>query len=292
MLQGLPPLVWDGDALPLTSVEPLGAGDFCTCYLVNRSHVLRIAQHELAAQALERELRLLPQLPAHLDVQIPQIVGAGGVAGTRLRFCCYPLVPGAPLEPDVVHALDPPQRAAFVRQLGHVLLQLHRVPVGADWGLPALEKHPALLLERARTCFDSALDSAVWCYYAALQPLYARTLCDLPIHVTLLHGDLSPEHLLGCDGALRGVIDFGDACYGDWCWDLIYILEDYGLELLDALLAVLAPADIPAARLRIQIYQQLNNLEYCRSAFAQGDPAMIAEALDILRDQATTAALV
>ncbi|MFC6847283.1 phosphotransferase [Streptomyces caelestis] len=41
----------------------------------------------------------------------------------------------------------------------------------------------------------------------------------------LVHGDLGPGHLLAQDGALTGVIDFGDAHIGDPAVDLAWALN-------------------------------------------------------------------
>jgi aminoglycoside 2''-phosphotransferase len=55
---------------------------------------------------------------------------------------------------------------------------------------------------------------------------------------TLLHGDLSPDHVLFDLKAesVTAIIDFGDAVIGDRAWDFLFIYEDYGLDFLSRVL--------------------------------------------------------
>jgi fructosamine-3-kinase len=87
----LPSLTWHQTPGPeIQSVEALGGGDFCTCYVINRTHVLRLAKHARASASLRREMLLLPHLEQYLNVQIPQVSGAG----TRIEYCILKLSEG------------------------------------------------------------------------------------------------------------------------------------------------------------------------------------------------------
>lgn len=89
----LPTLAWDHSSSPtIHHVEFLGEGDFCICYLVNQTHVVRLARHAEASASLRRERLLLPHLAAYIDIQIPQIQGAGTQVDTGEQFIFYPLV--------------------------------------------------------------------------------------------------------------------------------------------------------------------------------------------------------
>src|SRR5438128_1166038 len=126
----LPPLAWHLACSPaIECVEPLGEGDFCTCYLVNRTHVLRLAKHAQASASLRREMLLLPHLAEHLDVHIPQIKNAGIRLDTGEQFVFYPLVPGTMLGPEVLSELDFTARSALVRQMAEFVTRLHSFPV-------------------------------------------------------------------------------------------------------------------------------------------------------------------
>jgi aminoglycoside 2''-phosphotransferase len=90
---------------------------------------------------------------------------------------------------------------------------------------------------------------------------------------------------------LTGVIDFGDSMVGDPHWDLIYLLEDYGQEFFELFLTFYVPATAPLVRRRVQLFQQLNNIDYCLSQLSEGKQADLADALHVLILQATNLAL-
>src|SRR5207237_4757760 len=99
----LPPLAWHHSSSPdIQRVEALGEGDFCTCYLINRTHVLRLAKHAEASASLRREMLLLPRLEERLGVHLPRVQGAGVRVDTGEQFICYPLVPGMALGPEAL----------------------------------------------------------------------------------------------------------------------------------------------------------------------------------------------
>jgi aminoglycoside 2''-phosphotransferase len=294
--QDLPTLYWHSHSEPeIEHSRYLGAGDSCVCYLVNQSHVIRIARHDAASAALRRESHLLLELSGRVGVAIPQIHGVGTAVDSGQRFVYYPLVPGAALEAEVLAALDPAGRQSLVGQMAQSIARLHRTPleVARACGLPEVDPRRALpeLIARARGPLSGRLDQAVWAYYERLVAAYLASP-ELNAYVpAVLHGDLSPDHFLGDveRRALTGLIDFGDCHIGDPCWDLIYVLEDYGPAILDLWLTFDAPA--PAAATRVRLFQQLNNVEYCLSRLAAGDAGEIAAATATLVTQATSEAI-
>jgi aminoglycoside phosphotransferase (APT) family kinase protein len=125
-----------------------------------------------------------------------------------------PFLPGRPAASTP--PADPDQAAAA---LGGFLGTLHapapaEAPSNAVRGIPLAERDPSMLtnLERAGHRIDqdavrrewrAALDAAAW----EGPPLW-------------LHGDLHPLNILVHDGALSGVLDFGDITSGDPACDL------------------------------------------------------------------------
>lgn len=269
MIDPLPRLVWDQSPPPaIEHIEPLGEGDFCTSYLVNGTDVVRLARHAEASASLRREMLLLPQLEAMVDISIPRIRGAGIQAGTEEQFVFYPLVPGTIIDAEILHALDPSCRSSLMQQLARFVAQLHSFPVERARACGLEERDPRRylpeLVDRAESVLAHDLEERGRRECRELVELY---LSSPELHrytPVLLHGDLSPDHILGdvARCALTGVIDFGDCMIGDPCWDLIYILEDYGDDLLDLFLSFYAPHEKATATRRIRIFQQLNDLEY------------------------------
>jgi aminoglycoside 2''-phosphotransferase len=299
MNTGLPPLAWHHTSPPVVqSVEPLGEGDFCICYVVNRTHIIRLAKHAEASASLRRETLLLPYLEQRLDVDIPHIEGVGTRLDTGEQFIFYPLVAGTILGPEALSSLDMTCRSELVRQMAGFATRLHGLPVetARSCGLKEIDPQRYLpeLMRRASPRLSRRVDADAWQYYRRLVELYFDTP-ELHIYTpSLLHGDLSPWHFLAdlkhC--VLTGVIDFGDCFIGDPHWDLIYLLEDYGKDTLDLFLSFYAPDTKLQASKRVQMFQQLNNVEYCMSKLSEGDQAAIEEAIDTLITQAATQAVV
>lgn len=291
----LPPLAWHHTSAPvIRSAQVLSEGDFCTCYLVNQTHVLRIAKHAEASASLRREMLLLPDLKGCIDVHIPLIQGAGIRVDSGEQFVFYPLVPGTILEPEVISSLDTTCRSNLVRQMAGFVTQLHSFPVerARSYGLKEMNPRHYLpeLMDRARDGISYRLDRDVWRYYQRLVEFYLDTPEFHAYTPALLHGDLSPGHFLGdverC--VLTGVIDFGDSFIGDPYWDLIFVLEDYGKDILELFLTFHSPGTEQHARKRVQLFQQLDNVAYCLSRLSDGNPEAFEEALRILVTQATS----
>lgn len=157
---------------------------------------------------LLRETRLMPWLAPRLPlpVPVPEVLSDEPLVVRHL------LVPGEPLE----H----PEHAEHGRGLGLFLRALHDCPAdeAARLGVPTAT--PDEDLER---------------FAAEVLPLLPAHLHDAahalldaaraPTGGTLVHGDLGPEHVLTADGALTGVIDFGDVHLGDPATDLAWPLH-------------------------------------------------------------------
>lgn len=274
----LPPLTWSNGAAPaIHNTEFLGDGDFCTCYLINRSHVLRIARHPEASASLRREMLLLPNLEQFVDIQIPKIVGDGICEDSGEQFVFYPFISGTPLDRHALMSLGITCRSDMVCQMAGFASQLHNFPIETvrSYCMKELVPHRYLLelIERARDRISFQLDPAVWRYYERLVDSYIDSPELSVYNPTLLHGDLSPGHFL-CNldrCVLTGVIDFGDCLIGDPCWDFIFVLEDYGKDVLEQFLHFYSTDSAPLAMKRVQLFQQLNNVEYCLSRLSGHD---------------------
>ncbi|MFI7016941.1 phosphotransferase [Streptomyces sp. NPDC050164] len=184
----------------------------CEARLVDGRWVERRPRRPDVERQLRTETRLLPWLAPYvpLAVPVPHIL-----AGDPL-IVRHALVPGEPLaEPD----------ASQGRVLGLFLRALHSADTeeAVRRGVPPARE---VLRERAALADD---------FRARVLPLLPpdrrapasdllKAVVALPTEA-LVHGDLGPEHLLAQDGALTGVIDFGDAHIGDPAIDLAWALN-------------------------------------------------------------------
>lgn len=270
----------------------LGEGDFCTCYLVNGAYVFRFAKHAEASAAMRAERCLLPVLGEHLAVGVPRVEFGGRRDDTGQALMGYLLLPGAPLDRDILERLPPASGAALISQVADFARQLHGLPLEVIDPCTLKTLHPLThltgVVDRARAAIWPRLTGPVRRYHEDLLALYAE---DPMLHTyppALLHGDLSPDHLLADTGRVRltGVIDFGDACIGDPAWDLVYIYEDYGPDVLSLFLDRYDPRNARLIGRKVRIYQQLNNVDYCLQVLSSGDEGPIREAMAILDEQA------
>jgi aminoglycoside 2''-phosphotransferase len=219
----------------MNAVE-LGTGDFCTAYLVNQAWVFRFAKHPEAAASLQREFQLLPRIADRFDLAIPspRVFSAGPPA-----FLGHPLLQGRLGFPE-------PERQRLAEQVASFLKQMHAtdLALARECGIPVLDYRTQYLevLRRAEAKLYSMLGAADHSFIEHAVSNYLALLDTGNVTPVLLHGDLSPEHVLCREGQtfIAGIIDFGDMAIGDPAWDLVYIYEDYGLDLLRRILSAYA----------------------------------------------------
>ncbi|GLY51159.1 hypothetical protein Lesp01_48150 [Lentzea sp. NBRC 102530] len=197
---------------------------------------------------------LAPLLP--LPVPVPEVVSEDPVV---VR---HELVPGT----EVV-ALN----AFQGRQLGEFLRALHAAPVGEA----AVRGVGPMTLPVDRFRAEVRVPGG--------EELLAK-LDGLPAD-TLVHGDLGPEHVLGRDGVLTGVIDFGDLHVGDAAIDLAWALHSTPPEFAGALAE--AYGVTPALRERALIWHRLGPWHEVLHGNDIGDPEVteigLAGVLDRLK---------
>ena len=186
----------------------LGQGWDSTAVLLGGRWVDRRPRRPEIGPQLVRETVVMPWLAPLLPLPVPVPV----VVSEEPLVVRHELVPG-----EEITSLN----AVQGRQLGEFLRALHAVPVeeAAERGVG---RRP-LPVDRFRA--EVRVPGA--------EELLAR-IDDLPAD-TLVHGDLGPEHVLGRDGVLTGVIDFGDLHVGDAAIDLAWALHSTPPEFAGAL---------------------------------------------------------
>jgi aminoglycoside phosphotransferase (APT) family kinase protein len=187
-------------------------------FRLGESLIVRLPLRELAAPLVANEARWLPELAPRLPVAVPApvFVGAPG-AGYPWTWTVVPWIDG-----DLVAHLEPTARGGLVEDLAATLLALHQpappdAPSNPFRSVPLAERRNAIearwptvgehvgaaAVKRLRAAWADGLDSPPW-----REPR------------VWVHGDAHPLNLLHRDGALSGVIDFGDITSGDPANDL------------------------------------------------------------------------
>jgi aminoglycoside 2''-phosphotransferase len=277
-------------------LRPIGEGDTCLAFRQN-TRVVRVAKHGEAAAALGREECVLSGIAARLPLSVPQptfIHAADGCA-----FSIHARIPGVALSRTRWERLSPHIREVIAAELGGFLEALHTLPdaYGMQCHLPTLDgaaefaaaiRSAALrLAARHRTHVPRRLDAALTAW--SMPPVNV-----LPAP-SLLHCDIAPGHVLFDPrrGRLTGVIDFGDLAIGDAARDFIYIYEDFGSDMLAAVLRHYAREDTAILMPRIHMWCILNAMEWTieesgplESADVEQRFAEIATELDRLGERA------
>jgi aminoglycoside phosphotransferase (APT) family kinase protein len=203
--------------LPVTPVEVDGWDN--RTYRLGARLTVRLPTHASYVAAIDKEDRWLPVLAPRLPVPIPTPLATGVPgAGYPFRWSVRRWLPGETARRDRVRS------PGFAKSIAEFILALHQVepsdgpPAGAHSfyrGAPLA--HYDAETHRALTALDGVIDvdraAAVWA--AALDATWEGP-------AVWFHGDIASGNLLvGDDGALAAVIDFGTSGVGDPACDLV-----------------------------------------------------------------------
>jgi len=183
---------------------------------LGEDRLIRLPRRELGARIIAHEQRWLPQLAGRLPIQIPSPERTGHPAhGYPYSWSVVPYIPGVPAV-DAAGSLD---LATVATQLGRFLAALH-VPAPPD--APANPLRGIPLRGRAES-LEASLEILAGQVDADAVRLAWDDALAAPEHdgpPLWLHGDLHPANILIRDGAVSGIIDFGDITAGDPACDL------------------------------------------------------------------------
>jgi aminoglycoside phosphotransferase (APT) family kinase protein len=207
--------------------------------------VVRFARNIEDLARFGAELTLLEALRKVTPVAVPHYEF---VAPDR-SFGAYRRIAGHEMTPAVYGALDAGKQRRVLSALAGFLGALHRLPraliAQPDGVVPRTfsgEQFAALYRAVRRARIARVVDGATLKVFDAFHEAFEEIEPGVP---RLAHNDLSDDHILvRDDGALAGIIDFGDAAYGDpaidfaWFWRLGEAAVDYVLAVYE-----LAPED-------------------------------------------------
>ncbi len=184
---------------------------------------------------LERELLLLPDLE-RWGLPTPRDARAVHDAEGRLVAAVHRHIEGVPARRGLLRGR---RRERLARQLGEFFTRLHAFPRerAAALGVSDLELWDDQYRELVEFCrpllgprTESWLTQAVERFHAEGGTAGAPRV--------LIHGDIAPQHLLlDDDGALAGVIDFGDAMVADPALDFAGLLNEFRWPFVEQVLA-------------------------------------------------------
>ncbi len=220
--------------------RPLNGGsEFDVAMVIDsaaRRWVVRCPVGAASGAALEAEVALLERLGAQVDAgalpfDVPRPEGFAHLPEGG-RACVHPLVKGRPLR---LESLRPgPGLAA---SLGRAIGALHELPTSVveDAGMPVYEA--GAYRERRQAEVDEAARTGK--VPASLLRRWEAKLEDVSLwrfRPTVVHGDLTSEHVLVADDDVSGVLDWGEAMVADPADDLAWLLVAAPQDAVDSIL--------------------------------------------------------
>ncbi|HET8615651.1 MAG TPA: macrolide 2'-phosphotransferase [Actinomycetales bacterium] len=203
----------------------------------NRRWVVRAPRRPAASSVLDVERQLLPLLADRLPVPVPRTAGYATLPEGG-RAVVYRYLEGEPLEVSRLRA-----GPGLAAHLGRVLAALHDIPPDLleDTGVPAYsadEYRRRRLAEVDRAAGTGAVPTALLGRWEKA----LEQVAQWRFAATLVHGDLSGEHVLVDGGRVSGIVDWDEARVADPADDLAFVTVGAGPEVVDTVLEAYAQA--------------------------------------------------
>ena len=271
-------------SVELRSLRLLAEGWDNAVWVADDAWLFRFPRREIAIRGVEREIAVLPRLAPRLPSPIPRPELIGRPAddypwpffGTRL-------LPGG----EAAEAgLTDEARVRLAGPFGRFLRTLHGPEVLAALAAQDLSADPmgradmALRVPRTLEVLREVERLGLWRAPGSLgSALEAARALPAPAASAVVHGDLHVRHLLvGPEGELTGVIDWGDLCRADPCVDLILFWSFLPPQARDAFLAAYGPVD-PERLLRARVLSLFLSATLLLYAAHEDMPNLRAESL-------------
>lgn len=198
-------------------IYPVDAGWDNALFRLGDQWCVRLPRRQIAAGLIENEQTWLPQLAPHLPIPIP-VPYRMGKPTPNYPWCwsVLPWLTGVTADQTEPHANQAPRLAAFLRSL-HTPTPTN-APINPFRGVPLYERTASVEERLQRLEPKTALITPqVWDIWK--QALAA----PIDVSATWLHSDLHARNVLVEDGAITGIIDWGDITSGDIATDLAAI---------------------------------------------------------------------
>ena len=266
------------------AVAALGAGEFCEAFLVDDIDVYRFARHDEAARALRREACVLRRVAGSLDLTVPLPIDVE--LDEDPPFVSHRLVAGEDLSREEYDGLSDEDRRRAATSVGSFLRQMHSIDLATVRECNLATKDLVTWTAQVR---ELAVPDTLSTLSVASRALVAEVLtasAPAAAAAVLLHGDLSPEHvLIDSEGTVTGIIDFGDVAIGDPAWDFVYLYADYGAEFLRFAAQAYGPSTRSEFADRLYRHFQLEAVEWALECI-DDDEDEVDEAVSALDDLA------
>ena len=274
--------------LSVDSIEIAGEGMDSKAFEVNEELIFRFPKYADVGEKLKVEISLLPQLRSYFKLLIPNFEYIGEQTN-GLPFVGYKKIQGVPLERELFDSLDQELQEKLIMQIADFIKQIHSFPVEEAKKLGAKivnfqENYTSDFAELKNKAWH-LLDNTTQIYIEELFKTYLSDKENFNYLTTLLHSDLSPEHIIydQDEKSIVGIIDFGDMEIGDPDYDLMYLYREYSLEFVQKLLKYYPHKNQGQIISKLYFLSRCNTIHDILIAVDRKDDDKLKRALDKLK---------
>jgi aminoglycoside 2''-phosphotransferase len=194
---------------------------------VNDTWIFRITRREEVQKHFLKEIELLPVLSDHLSLRVPLPVHVRTSESPYMMG--YEKIDGVQLRSSHVNnylETVSTSLSTFLSELHHI--KEHEFNKIDYYDPSSWKVQYQMLFNRIESELSDRFNSRIW---RRINYVFKTFLSDPENYLfepVLCHRDLSGEHILHVIGNITGVIDWGDACFGDPAFDLTGLYSDFG----------------------------------------------------------------
>lgn len=276
--------------LEIESIETAGEGMDSKAFEVNKDLIFRFPKYEKVGKQLQVEISLLPKLQSRLEVTIPHFEYIGKQEN-GLPFVGYNKIQGVPLEKELFDSFDEELQEKLIEQVASFLKEVNSFSIDEAKGLGVKvanfrENYTSDLAEIKKDAWR-LLDAKAKEYIEGLLTSYLSNERNFDYIPTLLHADLSPEHIIYDPEkkSIAGIIDFGDIEIGDPDYDLMYLHEDYSPEFVEKLLKYYPHGDSNHLVTKLDFFSRCNTVHDILIGVNRKDDGLLQWAVNKLKSE-------
>lgn len=249
--------------LSIRSARFLGEGWNSCAYLVNNELVFRFPKRADHWEELEREITFLAFAAGGLPMAVPEYVKvAPDSPAAPCGYAAYRYLRGQAMD---ANALSREKRASAAEAIAAFLRAIHGLqpPSSVSSVLPREDERLVAeeYFSRAdRHLVPKLLPSEAKALRTQFET-YLGTSRNFSFRPVVLHADLSRDHVLMRDGAIVGVIDFGDVSWGDPDYDFTYLFVDFGQAFVDEVAQRYGHPDVEQLRSKLQYFCLVDQID-------------------------------
>lgn len=249
--------------LRVTSTRFLGEGWSSRAFLVNDQLVFRCPKRREHWDELDREIRFLTFAADKLPLAVPQYIHVSPQSSaTTHGYAVYRYLHGRPLK---VSELTQKHRADAAERIASFLHALHHLRPSDGVGALLPRDDPQEVAEqwlaRAEREVVPRLTAPETQTLRAEFERYLDAEEHFGFDPTVLHADLSGEHLLLQNDSVAAAIDFGDVSWGDPDYDFMYLYIEAGRAFVETVARRYEHADLERLLAKLRYFAIVDQLD-------------------------------